>query len=120
MQKLTIHGEMTDLNEYIDANRVHRQVGARIKKEETQRVHWECRAQRIKPCIGKINASYYIYTKDSRKDEDNNLIAIKFINDGIKEAGIIKSDSAKCLHIKHIEVNEDKGKPRIEIVLEEA
>lgn len=117
--KLIIKGEMTSLNDYIVADRATKYSGARIKKEETERVAWECKAQRLGVAKGKVTAHYKIFTKDNRKDEDNLLFYIKYINDGLVMAGVLKNDSPKYLHIGSVEVLNDGTGARIETELYE-
>lgn len=83
---------MTDLNTYIDAERTHRQLGAKLKKAETVRVFVSCVEQKIKRVkhIDIIRFSWFC--KDKRKDKDNVAFAKKFILDGMMMAKVIKND----------------------------
>jgi len=58
-------------------------------------------------------------TKDLRKDPDNVSAGVKFILDGLVQAGILPDDRRKQINsIKH-EFGVDKQNPRVEIVIKE-
>ena len=113
---ITIKGELTDLNQYIKALNNHRFVGSKIKKEETERVYWECKEQKIKPVTKfPVKIHYRWYSPNARKDIDNVAFSKKFINDGLTMAEVLPDDSRK--YIKGFSDNFfiDKEFPRVEI-----
>lgn len=114
--KLIIQGEMTDLNTYINSERRNRFIAAKIKKEETERVFWECRSQKLS-LITK--PSYFIFTwflKDKRKDPDNvSSLGRKFILDGLVRAGILFDDGQEYVKGFVDVFKIDKEHPRVEI-----
>jgi Holliday junction resolvase RusA-like endonuclease len=84
---------LVDLNEYINAERSNRFHAAKLKKEETERVAWQIKKQKI-PAFQTITRIVFIWKhKDKRKDFDNVEFSQKFIKDGMVMAGIIKNDS---------------------------
>jgi len=94
-QTLKIKGKLVSLNDYINAERRNRFIAAKIKKTETVRVYWECKAQKIKP-MEKIDEAFFFYTHDSKRgDYDGFEFYQKFIWDGLKEAGIIENDTQR-------------------------
>lgn len=105
---------MTDLNTYVNANRTHYHRGAQIKKLETLNVKMRAVNAHLPKYKDRVLVTYHIYAKDFRKDEDNLLIYIKWINDGLVDAGVIPSDSPRYLRIKEIKVLYD-SKPRVEV-----
>lgn len=117
--KLVIKGEMTSLNEYIDAERGNKYAGAKIKKAETQRVFWEARAQRLSAKLGKLDYTFTWFVKNRRRDPDNVFFATKFVLDGLYLAGIIESDTqAHVGRITHNPIEVDRTNPRVEIQIE--
>lgn len=117
--KLVIKGEMTTLNDYIRAERGNKYAGAGLKKQETERVYWEARAQQLSAKLGKLDYTFTWYVKDRRRDPDNIAFAVKFILDGLYKAGIIESDTQEHVgRIIHNPIEVDKSNPRVEIQIE--
>jgi Holliday junction resolvase RusA-like endonuclease len=114
--KLTIPGGLTDLNTYTRYNRANKYGGGQIKKEETERVYFECKRQNISPIAGKVNIFVKHFVKNYRKDEDNVTFSIKFLMDGLVLAGVIKNDSPAYCHIAQNEVFYGNGE-KIEVEL---
>lgn len=119
VMQFTIYGELTDLNTYINQERANKYLAAKTKREETERVAWTVKAKNLKPIKGKVNARYTIFTKNNRKDEDNYLIYLKWISDGMVAAGLLPDDSPKYLHIESVQIIND-GEPKTIVELEEA
>ena len=118
---LTIRGELTDLNTYINAERTNKYAGSAIKKDETERVAWYCKAQKV----GRLERSnvviFHWYSKDHRKDFDNIEFAQKFIWDGLVSSGALVDDSQK--HTPSIRVHfhdVDAKDPRVEITVSDS
>ena len=89
---LIIKGKMPTANEYISAMNRNRFVGAKMKKEQTERVAWTCRAQGLKRFGHITEILFNWYVKDRKKDKDNISFAKKFILDGLQMAGVITND----------------------------
>ncbi len=116
MLKLVIPGSLTDLNKYINAERTNRYIGAKIKKDETERVYWLCKVQRLKPPSGPIgNIEFIWYCKDKRKDKDNTAYSKKYILDGLKLAKIISDDGWDDYLSFTDKFEIDAKNPRIEV-----
>lgn len=112
----TIDGELTDLNTYIRAERGNRFSAAKIKKNNT----WMCQlaARNVAPVTTPFNLRVKWITPNEKKDPDNTAFAVKFVLDGLKDAGVIKNDGRKqVLGIAH-EFAVDSAKPRVEVVIE--
>jgi len=120
MTKLTIKGELTDLNTYIKALNGNRWSGNSIKQSETERVAYEARIARLQP-VAKypVRIAYKWYCKDQRKDTDNVAFAKKFVNDGLVIAGVLENDSRKFVCGFSDEFFIDKSYPRVEIEIVE-
>lgn len=116
MNSFTIHGEMVDLNTYIQSERGNRFAGSKLKKEETQRVYWEAKSQHMTAITEyPVIVSFVWYTKDLRKDVDNVAFAKKFILDGLVEAGVLKGDGRKFITGIRDLFEVDKNNPRTEV-----
>lgn len=114
--KLTIPGEMTDLNTFIKQNRANKFAGANVKKEETDRVVMECMVSRLQPVTEyPVRVRFTWYSKNAKKDIDNIAFAKKFILDGLVEAGILMNDSRKFVVGFTDDFEIDTHKPRVEV-----
>lgn len=117
MNKLVIEGELTALNEFINAERRNRYIAAKIKKDETGYCQDVAEKSDLKlqetdfPCALIITW----YVKNKRKDADNIVFAKKFILDGLVEAGVLPNDNRKYVQGFIDVVKEDKECQRIEI-----
>lgn len=117
MKQLLIEGELTALNEFINAERRNRYIAAKIKKEETGYCQDVAEKNELKlqetdfPCALIITW----YVKNKRKDADNIAFAKKFILDGLVEAGVLPNDNRKYVQGFTDIVKEDKERQRIEI-----
>lgn len=81
------------LNEYIDLERVDKYAAAGKKREETEAVAWQVKAQKI-PAFEKITKIVFIWKhKNRRKDLDNVEFSQKFIRDGLVSAGVVRNDT---------------------------
>lgn len=117
MKQLLIEGELTALNEYINAERRNRHIAAKIKKDETEYCQDAAEKSGLKlqetdfPCALIITW----YVKNKRKDADNIAFAKKFILDGLVEANVLPNDNRKYIQGFVDVVKEDKEHQRIEI-----
>ena len=119
MKKIVIDGELTDLNKFIQSLKTNRWKGQSVKNDETERVAWDCKIQNIKPVLDyPIKIKYCWYSKDKRMDIDNVAFAKKFINDGLKMAGVIIDDSRKFIAGFSDDFFIDKNRPRVEVFIE--
>lgn len=117
--KLTIQGELTDLNTFINALKRNKFVGQKIKNDETDRVAWEVAIQKAKPITKyPVLIHYKWYSKNARKDTDNVAFAKKFIKDGLVRAEILEDDSRKFVAGFSDRFYIDKENPRVEFEIE--
>lgn len=116
--KIIIPGELPALNEIIDASKSHHMKYAKLKKEHTESIAWIAKAG-IGKELNKINLYITWHCKNRRKDKDNIAVGVKFILDGLVEAGIIKNDGWREVGtIKH-NFQVDKDNPRVEVLIRE-
>lgn len=111
---ITLLGELTDLNTYINAERRNRFLGAKIKKENTEDVISQTmNVKRVNKYPVSIKIKWY--SKDQRKDPDNIAFSKKYILDGLVENGILENDGQKQIKGFSDEFFIDNNNPRIEI-----
>lgn len=120
MQKLVIHGRLPGRNEAEKAARSHWSKGAKMKREYTDLIYFECLSQHIMPFENKVNITVTFYEKDRRRDDDNVISSLKWILDGIVKARVIKDDSPKYVKLYINEIKYDKDFPRIEVEINES
>ena len=115
-EKLVIPGELPSLNEIIDAAKTHYGKYSTMKRNNTEAISWPAKQL---PCYEAVELEITWYCKNKRKDPDNIAAAVKFIYDGLVEAGRLKNDGWKENKgwTNHFEV--DKENPRVEIVIKE-
>ena len=96
---IIIPGELPNLNQIIEAAKTHWTVYRDMKAANTELVAWYAKGK------GKVKRADIIitwYTKDRRTDPDNTAAAVKFILDGLVDAGVLKNDGCKVVRsIKH-------------------
>ena len=118
--KITIPGELPDLNQIIRIAKSHPMAYAKAKGVYTEAVAWECAGCPKGQLAMPVDVTCTWITKDSRKDPDNVSAGVKFILDGLVQAGILPDDRRNQINsIKH-EFGVDKHNPRVEVVLYEA
>ena len=114
---ITIHGEMMDMNTFQNKTRTNKFIGAKIKKEETERVYWECKQQKVSPVTEyPVHISFIWYVKNNKKDPDNISFAKKFCLDGLVEAGVLQGDGRKFIN-GFTDEFETSDNPRVEIII---
>ncbi len=118
MTVLIIKGELCDLNKFLKAMSNNRFGGGKIKKEETERVYWACKEQKLKPVKAyPVEIYFHWFSKNLRKDIDNVAFSKKFILDGLVMAKVLENDGRR--HIMGFEDSFfiDKDNPRVEVVI---
>ena len=113
--KITIPGELTDLNNYTNANRSNKFAGSKIKKENTEAVAWIAKQHKDEELTFPVDFIFTWYVPNKRKDKDNIAFAKKFILDGLVEAGILPNDGWNYVGNWTEEVLVDKENPRVEV-----
>lgn len=119
MDKLIIPGRFPSRNEAENAARTHWAKGAKLKKEQTDRVTLHCLKQKIKRYDKPILLTITFYEKDMRRDSDNVYAAIKYIKDGLVKAGVIPNDTRRWVNEIIMPIKVDKDNPRVEVMISE-
>lgn len=114
--KITIPGELPDLNKIISESKKHWAKYSNMKQIETNKVAWIAKG---KGSFDKVDLDITWYCKDKRKDKDNIMVGQKFILDGLVKAGVIRDDGwGQIGDIRHKFIV-DKLNPRIEVNVKE-
>lgn len=114
--KITIPGEMPGMNEIIEAAKSHYHAYNKMKRENTDLVTWT--AQKV-PEKKRVFLKITWVAKNKRRDPDNIAAAVKFIWDGLVEAGVIKNDGWSENGGWSNEFEVDSKNPRIEVEIME-
>lgn len=115
--KVTIPLPLPSMNKYSNAQRSNAYMGAKMKKDATNKCALYARKYRNLgvrfsiPC--KLKFTWY--TKDKREDPDNIASAKKFVLDGFQAAGLLENDTHKYIRGFVDEFEIDKVNPRVEI-----
>jgi Holliday junction resolvase RusA-like endonuclease len=120
IQRVIILGAFPGLNNIVNAAKQHWSAYSKEKKERTTSVAIMARAAGIKPIKSRCVVRCLWYEKDRRRDPDNIRVGIKYILDGLVQAGALPDDSQK--HIAGLEDRfyVDKERPRVEVEIIEA
>lgn len=112
--KFVIQGRLPGMNEIIALSKKHPTEYSKVKKQYTEQVAWEAKAQNLRP-FKRANFIITWYCVDKRRNKDNIMAGTKFILDGLQMAGIIKNDGWSEIGVIMHVVEVDAKNPRIEI-----
>ena len=97
----TIPGKLPSLNEYQNACRTNRYVGAKFKKDVegviTLSIGQALQAGTLRRPTLPIRLVFEWHEKTKRRDADNIASAKKFILDALQQMNIIPNDNRKCV-----------------------
>jgi hypothetical protein len=115
--KLTIPGELTSLNDYIRAERAHRRKGAAIKRDETLRCYYAALGMEPLPDV-RYDVMCVWFCRNQLTDPDNIAFAVKYVLDGMQQAGVLPGDGWKNIATLHHVFRVDAEEPRVEVDFE--
>ena len=119
--RVTIPFHLAGLNDIIDAERAHRQKGAKLKREQMNAVILVLRRQIRRPLREPVIMHYLWVEKDRRRDKDNvSSGGRKIIQDALVKMKALKNDGWANIDSFSDAFSVDKKRPRIEIEIEEA
>jgi len=90
--KLIISFPLPGLNEYINANRSHRQGGNAMKAKTQRAIIAALRKQIKQPFREPVTMRFCWYEKNQRRDKDNISFAKKFILDALVQMKALRND----------------------------
>ena len=119
--KLVIPGVLPNLNDYIAAERRHRQKAAAMKRRTEQVIALAARKQlRGVRFTGPVVMGYCWYEPNRRRDKDNvSSFGRKCIQDALVRAGVLKNDGWGEIESFSDRFFVDKDNPRVEVTIEE-
>lgn len=110
--EFTVYGRLPSLNEVIAANRAHRHVGAKLKRDTDAAIRAQLPAGHHD---GRADLTLTWYCADRRRDPDNVASAVKFLLDAMVAHGTIDGD--RWQHIGSITHRFEVGDDRVEVEL---
>lgn len=93
IQSVFIPHRLPSLNDYIKVERGNRFAAAKVKKEYTELIRTY--ALKLKPFTEPVWINCVWHEPSTAMDLDNRYFSVKFLLDGIKEAGVLPDDSQK-------------------------
>ncbi len=118
---LTIDGRYPSLNEFIDANRMHRQKGNQMKQRDMISLEYSIIEQLRKVHITKSVRIDYVYFEANKKRDLDNVSGYfhKIFQDALVNAGVLKNDTWQNIVGFSDTFYIDNKNPRIEIQITE-
>ena len=118
---LTVPGKLCGLNDYIAAERAHRQKGAKMKASNGDIV-----AVAISQCLRGVRIERpvfmkYLWVEPNRRCDLDNISSFgrKVIQDSLVDAGVLKDDGWKYVVGFSDSFEVDADNPRIEVLIRE-
>ena len=122
MYKLVIPGELPSLNEIIALSKKgtrNYQPYNQLKQQFNTLIVYQCKKQLNRLKFERISLGITWYCKNKKQDKDNIATGLKFILDGLVNAGIIENDGWKQIDGFSHKFEVDKLNPRVEIKITE-
>lgn len=119
--KVIIEGRFPSMNEFIEANRAHKQKGNKMKQISQNQISWALMQQHKHLHIDNpIQLEYTFFEPNKKRDLDNiSGFFHKVFQDALVHCGIIINDSWHYITGFSDEFYVDNKKPRIEVVIKE-
>lgn len=118
-----IPGRLNDMNKYTRACRSNPFAGAKMKKDDQEKVGWCILAAKIKPFDGPVRIRYAFYEQPNRgklRDKSNIAsFAIKVIEDALQDTRVIRNDDWSTV-VGYSTSFYRSDHPRIVVTIEEA
>ena len=116
--RFVIYGTLPGLNEYTDANRSHRQVGAAMKRNAEAVVGLYAASARLGRFDGPVRLTFDWYEPTAKRDPDNVVFAKKFILDALVARGTLPGDGRRHVVGFADRVSTDRQHPRVVVTIE--
>ena len=101
-----VYSRFPTLNEYINIERGNKIASAKLKKDCTEQVYWQCKELNAKPVTSMVDV-HFEWHVTGRHDPDNIDFARKFILDGLVLAKVLKDDSQQYIGYLSSEIVKD-------------
>lgn len=119
--RIVIPGKLPGFNDYIEAERAHRQKGADLKRQAQRKVELcaKSQLQGFRPSR-KVHMSYTWYEPNKRRDMDNiSSFGRKIIQDALVKIHVLKNDGWANIAGFSDDFLVDAKRPRIEVEITE-
>lgn len=118
--KLVIKGRLPGLNEYVEAERKHRQAGAKFKRDAEETVLWFAKAS-LRGKIPTPTIMHYAWFEPNRKRDKDNISSFgrKVIQDALVKGKYLPGDGWNNIEGFTDDFFVDGKNPRIEVTFEE-
>lgn len=118
--KIVIPFTLPGLNDYIEAERAHRQKGAALKRKCQRDIMLVVKRQ-VRPLREPVVMHYVWIEKDRMRDKDNvSSFGRKIIQDTLVQMRVLRNDGWANIEKFTDDFQVDKKHPRIEIEIQEA
>lgn len=119
--KLIIKGTLPNLNDYITAERKHRQSAATLKRNAETQIIWQIKSQlRGVRFTRPVTMSYTWFEPNKRRDKDNvSSFGRKCIQDALVKIGALQNDGWANISGFSDSFAVDKKNPRVEVEITE-
>ena len=121
MKRFVIEGRLIGFNEYSQMQRTNAYMGAKKKREDTDRIAWIIRnSLRKYRAYAPVTVHFRWYEPNRRRDMDNVAgYGHKVILDALVKAGVLHDDGWKYVRGFTDSFFVDKNNPRIVVEIEE-
>lgn len=119
--KVTIEGKYPSMNEFIEANRIHKQKGNRMKQAHQDMIAWQVVQQLGKLHINKPVKLFYTFYEANKKRDLDNISGFfhKVFQDALVNCGVLHNDSWHYIVGFADEFEVDNRYPRVEVIIKE-
>lgn len=120
--RLVVPGVLPNLNDYIAAERIHRQRAAAMKRQTERIIMLRAKSQlRGISFHAPVVMEYAWYEPNRRRDKDNiSSFGRKCIQDALVRAGVLKNDGWGEIESFSDHFFVDRKTPRVEVKIREA
>ena len=119
--KVIIPGRFPSLNEFVEANRIHKQKGNKMKQESQNLISLYLMQQHRKLHIDRPVTLHYSYYEPNKKRDLDNISGYfhKVFQDALVNYGILHNDSWYYITGFTDDFFIDNKNPRIEVIIQE-
>lgn len=115
-----VPGRLPGMNEYQEACRRSAVEGGRMKREATDSVAWCAKAAGVSALRTPIDVRVTWVEPNMRRDKDNIRAGMKFVLDGLVEAGAIPNDGWRQIGSLSDDFKVNKDNPRVVVEITES
>lgn len=95
VDSVMVHGKLPTCNEYIDACRLNRFKGAKMKRDAEEMIILQ--VLHLKAISSKIRIRFTWFEETAKRDPDNVCFAKKFILDALQKCGKLPNDNSRYI-----------------------